>query len=61
MITLALPIECDADNLLQFSQSLLAIHEGFEIFKLKPSPGSLRVNEIEKSCFARTIPDACRF
>jgi hypothetical protein len=46
IITLALQIERDADDLLEFSQSMLAVHESREIFKLKSSPGPLRVNQI---------------
>src|SRR4029079_12857995 len=57
---LALAIESNADDLLKFSQSLLAIHEGFEIFKLKSLPGPLRFNEIENPCFAGPIPHTCR-
>ena len=61
MGALALPIESDADDLLEFSQSILAVHESLEILKLKSSPGSLGINQIQKPSFARTIPDARRF
>src|SRR5437879_13456617 len=60
-IALALPIESDADDLLEFSQSMLAVHEGREILKLKSSPVPLRVNQIQKPCFARTISDLLHF
>ena len=61
MIALALPIERDADDLLEFSQSMLAVHERLEILELKSSPGPLGIDQIQKPSFARTIPDARRF
>ena len=60
-IALALPIESDAYDLLEFSQSMLAVHERLEILKLKSSPGPLGINQIQKPCFARALPDARRF
>jgi hypothetical protein len=55
---LALAIEVDPNDLLEFGQSMLSIHEGLEVLKLKSSPRPLGFNQIEKPCFARTIPDA---
>jgi hypothetical protein len=59
-IELALLIERDAYDLLQFSQSMLAVHECLEILKLKSSPGPLGIDQIQKPSFARTIPGARR-
>jgi hypothetical protein len=61
MIALALPIERDADDLLEFSQSMLAVHERLEILKLIASPGPLGIDQVQEPCFASPIPDACRF
>jgi hypothetical protein len=38
--------------LLEFSQSMLAVHESLEILKLKSSQGPLGINQIQKPCFA---------
>jgi hypothetical protein len=57
---LALAIEVDPNDLLEFSQSMLSVHEGLEILKLKSSPRPLGFNQIQKPCFARTIPDTRR-
>src|SRR5438128_6585909 len=59
-IELALLIEGDADDLLQFSQAILAVHERLEILKLKPSPGPLGIDQIQKSAFSSTIPNTRR-
>src|SRR4026208_1154467 len=60
MIALALPIERDAYDLLEFRQSILAVHERFEILKLKSSPGPLGIDQIQESSFASPIPGARR-
>src|SRR5262249_6309112 len=59
MITLALPIESGADDLLKFSQPNMAIQKGIELLELKCSPGSLGINQIQNPCLACTISDAC--